>query len=42
MPLHDPMINESHILAFNWATEPEIEAMKNLTFRVNELLKPFF
>jgi phosphoribosylaminoimidazole-succinocarboxamide synthase len=41
-PLHDPMINDSHIIVFNWATESEIEAMKNLTFRVNELLKPLF
>ncbi|MBA2655179.1 MAG: phosphoribosylaminoimidazolesuccinocarboxamide synthase [Gammaproteobacteria bacterium] len=40
--LHDPMINESHILTFNWASEAEIEAMKALTFQVNELLKPLF
>ncbi len=40
--LHDPMINESHILVFQWATEKEIEEMKALTFRVNELLKPLF
>lgn len=40
--LHDPMVNDSHILVFNWATASEIEAMKNLTFRVNELLKPLF
>lgn len=41
-PLHDPMVNDSHIVVFKWATEHEIEAMKNLTFRVNELLKPLF
>jgi phosphoribosylaminoimidazole-succinocarboxamide synthase len=40
--LHDPMINESHILAFNWANELEIESMKTLTFEVNALLKPLF
>jgi phosphoribosylaminoimidazole-succinocarboxamide synthase len=40
--LHDPMVNDSHILAFNWATEAEIETLKILTYRVNELLKPLF
>lgn len=40
--LHDPMVNESHIEVFKWATASEVEAMKNLTFRVNELLKPLF
>lgn len=40
--LHDPMVNDSHILVFNWATANEINAMKSLTFRVNELLKPLF
>lgn len=41
-PLHDPMVNDSHIIVFNWASAHEIEAMRNLTFRVNELLKPLF
>lgn len=40
--LHDPMINESHILVFNWATQEEIEVMKKLTVQVNELLRPLF
>jgi phosphoribosylaminoimidazole-succinocarboxamide synthase len=40
--LHDPMINDSHILVFNWASVSEIEAMKKLTHKVNELLKPLF
>lgn len=40
--LGDPMINESHILAFNWATEQEIEEMKRLTFKTNSILKELF
>src|SRR3569623_1122108 len=40
--LHDPMINDSHIRAFGWASEDEIARMKALTFRVNEVLKKLF
>lgn len=39
---HDPMINEFHIRAFGWATDPEVERMKELTFRVNEVLTRLF
>jgi len=40
--LHDPMINESHILNFGWATQPEIDQMKFLTHEINFILKPLF
>lgn len=40
--LHDPMINDYHIRSFGWATEPEIAAMKLLTFKVNDVLKKLF
>lgn len=40
--LHDPMINESHIATFGWATEAEVEAMKALTLQVNEVLTKLF
>ena len=40
--LHDPMINEYHIRAFGWATESQVEAMKELTFKVNDVLKALF
>ncbi len=40
--LHDPMINDSHILTFKWATQAEIDRMKELTFKVNGLLKALF
>lgn len=40
--LHDPMINESHIVTFGWATEAQIGEMKRLTYKVNEVLKNLF
>jgi phosphoribosylaminoimidazole-succinocarboxamide synthase len=40
--LHDPMINDYHIRAFGWATEQEVAAMKDLTFKVNAVLKKLF
>ncbi|RUO25751.1 phosphoribosylaminoimidazolesuccinocarboxamide synthase [Aliidiomarina minuta] len=40
--LHDPMINESHIETFGWATPAHIEEMKRLTYKVNDVLKQLF
>jgi phosphoribosylaminoimidazole-succinocarboxamide synthase len=40
--LHDPMINDYHIISFGWATTEQIAAMKALTFRVNQVLKALF
>ena len=40
--LHDPMVNEYHIRAFGWATDVQIKAMQELTFKVNEVLKKLF
>ena len=40
--LHDPMINDYHIRSFGWASEAEVAQMKELTFRVNEVLKKLF
>jgi len=40
--LHDPMINEYHIRAFKWANDSDIEAMKTLTFKVNDILTKLF
>lgn len=40
--LHDPMINDYHIMSFGWATEAQVSEMKKLTFRVNEVLKTLF
>lgn len=40
--LHDPMVNDYHILSLGWATVEQIAAMKDLTFRVNEALRVLF
>src|SRR5690606_31864413 len=40
--LHDPMVNDYHILSLGWATEQQIADMKALTFRVNEVLRDLF
>lgn len=40
--LHDPMINDSHIITFKWATQDEIDQMKASTFKVNAILKALF
>ena len=39
---HDPMINEHHIRTFGWATDEEVETMKDLSLRVNRVLKQLF
>ncbi len=39
--LHDPIICKEHILAMKLATEEEIEKMKELALKVNEILKEF-
>jgi phosphoribosylaminoimidazole-succinocarboxamide synthase len=40
--LHDPMINDYHIISFGWATADQIVKMKELTFKVNTVLKEVF
>jgi len=40
--LHDPMVNEYHIESFGWATQDQIALMKELTFKVNDVLKALF
>ncbi|AXT40190.1 phosphoribosylaminoimidazolesuccinocarboxamide synthase [Alteromonas sp. BL110] len=40
--LHDPMVNDYHVLSFGWATEAQIAEMKALTFKVNNVLKALF
>ena len=41
-PLHDPMVNEYHIRSFGWATAEQVARMKELTFKVNDVLKKMF
>jgi phosphoribosylaminoimidazole-succinocarboxamide synthase len=40
--LHDPMINDDHILALGWASESEVARMRELTLRVNQVLSALF
>lgn len=40
--LGDPLINESHALALGIATEAEMQKIKSLALRINELMKSFF
>ena len=40
--LGDPLINEYHIEALGLATKQEIEAIKQQTFRINQLMQGFF
>jgi phosphoribosylaminoimidazole-succinocarboxamide synthase len=40
--LHDPLINDDHIRVLGWATDDEIVQMRDLTHRVNTVLKPLF
>ncbi|MHA7879190.1 MAG: phosphoribosylaminoimidazolesuccinocarboxamide synthase [Saccharospirillum sp.] len=40
--LHDPMINDSHIATFGWASDDEVAQMKALTLQVNTVLKQLF
>lgn len=41
-PLDDPMVNTSHVLAMGWATEEEVNTIKKMTLRIDELMKEFF
>lgn len=40
--LGDPMINDFHIESFGWAKKEHVEKMKELTFKVNDVLKALF
>lgn len=40
--LGDPMVNESLSVALGWATPEQLNKMKELTFKVNDVLKELF
>lgn len=40
--LGDPMINDYHIRAMGFATDDQLETVKNYALKVNEILKKFF
>ena len=39
---NDPLMNEDHVVGLGLATEKEVARMKELTMKVNELMKKFF
>ena len=39
---HDPMINESYCVTFNWVTPDKLTEMKQLTLKANEVLTQLF
>ena len=40
--LHDPLINSYHALALGLAAKDEIETIKSMAFRVNDILREYF
>lgn len=40
--LHDPMVNEYHCQSFGWATEAQLNRMKELSFKINHILTAIF
>ena len=40
--LGDPLVAKEHILAFNWATEDELEIIESMTFRINDFMSGMF
>jgi phosphoribosylaminoimidazole-succinocarboxamide synthase len=40
--LHDPLCNDDHIRVLGWATAQEIAQMREITHKVNAVLKPLF
>ncbi len=40
--LNDPLINDSHILALELATKEELETIKNMSTKINGIIRDFF
>ena len=41
-PLDDPMVNDSHVLAMGWATKEEVDTIRAMALKVNDVMKEFF
>lgn len=39
--LGDPMVNDYHIYAMEWATKEELDAIKNMALKINDVLRAF-
>lgn len=40
--LHDPMVNEYHCRSFGWVSEDNLNKMKELSFKINDVLSKLF
>lgn len=40
--LHDPLVTEDHARAFSWATDWQMQQMRQLTYRINDILSALF
>lgn len=40
--LHDPLINDYHVKALRLATDEELDKIKDMSFKINSILKEFF
>ena len=40
--LHDPIVKDSHIISFGWGTQEDIDQMKALSLKINDVLKKLF
>jgi phosphoribosylaminoimidazole-succinocarboxamide synthase len=40
--LHDPLMNEYHVMALKLATKDELKRIDELSFKINDILKDFF
>ena len=36
------MVNDSHIIAFGWGTQEQIDEMKAMSYKINDVLKELF
>ncbi len=39
--LGDPMVNDYHIYAMEWATKEELDTIKNMALKINDVLRAF-
>ncbi len=39
--LHDPIVNQHHALSFGWATNEQLQQMRSLSLKINEVLTAF-
>lgn len=40
--LHDPMINNEHVIMFGWATQEQIDQVRTISIKINALLVDLF